>query len=56
MTEKISIGNNTVREELMKNHTRVWRNIFIIPRVLFENKCYFLLSNILINFRHYCMV
>ena len=25
---KISIGNYTVREVLMKNRTRVWRNVY----------------------------
>ena len=29
----ISIGNYTVREVLMKNRTRVWQNVYQIPRV-----------------------
>ena len=28
----ISIGNYTVREVLMKNRTRVWQNVYQIPR------------------------
>ena len=30
----ISIGNYTVREVLMKNRTRVWRNVYIINIML----------------------